>query len=73
MLANRAEDRLLLDYQAKVANLLGYTAEEPKVAIEQLMKKYYRMVMNVSSINEIIYQHFKEVILEKIKRLLSRH
>ncbi|MFD1260118.1 [protein-PII] uridylyltransferase [Entomomonas asaccharolytica] len=67
MLANRAEDRLLFDYQAKVANLLGYTAEEPKVAIEQLMKKYYRMVMNVSSINEIIYQHFKEVILEKNK------
>lgn len=67
MLSKRAEDRLLLDYQAKVANLLGYTAEEPKVAIEQLMKKYYREVMNVSSLNEIIYQHFKEVILEKNK------
>lgn len=67
VLANRAEDRLLFDYQAKVANLLGFTADEPKLAIEQLMKKYYRMVMNVSSINEIIYQHFKEVILEKNK------
>lgn len=67
MLANRSEDRLLLDYQAKVAKLLGYNNEDPKHAIEQLMKKYYRMVMNVSSINEIIYQHFKEVILEKNK------
>lgn len=67
MLANRAEDRLLFDYQAKVAELLGYNAQDPKTAIEQLMKKYYRMVMNVSSINEIIYQHFKEVILEKNK------
>lgn len=67
MLANRGENRLLFDYQAKVANLLGYTAEEPKIAIEQLMKKYYREVMNVSSLNEIIYQHFKEIILEKNK------
>lgn len=67
MLAKRAEDRLLLDYQATIAQLMGFKAEEPKVAIEQLMKKYYRVVMSVSGLNELIYQHFKEAILEKNK------
>lgn len=67
MLAKRGENRLLFDYQENVANLLGYKTDDPKMAIEQLMKNYYREVMNVSSLNEIIYQHFKEVILEKNK------
>lgn len=67
MLTSRTEDRLLLELQEKVARLLGYHAKETKAAIEQLMKKYYRIAIRVSSINELIFQSFKEAILEKDK------
>ncbi|WP_313740252.1 [protein-PII] uridylyltransferase [Pseudomonas sp.] len=63
MLAGRAEDRLLFDHQRSVATLLGYTDENPKRAIEQFMQQYYRVVMSISQLCDLIIQHFEEVIL----------
>lgn len=63
MLAGRAEDRLLFDHQRSLAALLGYSDENPKRAIEQFMQQYYRVVMSISQLCDLIIQHFEEVIL----------
>jgi [protein-PII] uridylyltransferase len=63
MLAGRAEDRLLFDHQRSIAALLGYSDENPKRAIEQFMQQYYRVVMSISQLCDLIIQHFEEVIL----------
>ena len=63
MLAGRAEDRLLFDHQRSIAALLGYSDDNPKRAIEQFMQQYYRVVMSISQLCDLIIQHFEEVIL----------
>ena len=63
MLAGRAEDRLLFDHQRSLAALLGYKDSDAKLAIERFMQKYYRVVMSVSELSDLVGQHFAEVIL----------
>lgn len=63
MLAGRAEDRLLLDYQHKVAELFGFHGDDAKQAIEHFMQQYYRTVMSVAELSDFINQFFEENIL----------
>ena len=63
MLAGRSEDRLLFDHQRRIAGLLGFIDSEGKLAVEQLMQHYYRTVMSVAELNDLIMQNFEEVIL----------
>ncbi|WP_122665216.1 [protein-PII] uridylyltransferase [Pseudomonas viridiflava] len=63
MLAGRAEDRLLFDHQRSIASLLGYQDSDAKLAIERFMQKYYRVVMSIAQLSDLIIQHFEEVIL----------
>lgn len=63
MLAGRAEDRLLFDHQRSIARLFGYEDNDVKLAVERFMQKYYRVVMAISELNDLIIQHFEEVIL----------
>ncbi|WXL27185.1 [protein-PII] uridylyltransferase [Ectopseudomonas mendocina] len=63
MLAGRAEDRLLFDHQSKVAALLGFEDADRKRSIERFMQKYYRVVMAIAELSELINQHFEEEIL----------
>jgi [protein-PII] uridylyltransferase len=63
MLAGRAEDRLLFDHQSKVAALLGFEDSDPKRGIERFMQKYYRVVMAIAELSDLINQHFEEQIL----------
>ncbi|MCQ4278945.1 [protein-PII] uridylyltransferase [Pseudomonas stutzeri] len=63
MLAGRAEDRLLFDHQRSLAALLGYEDSDAKLAIERFMQKYYRVVMSISELSDLVGQHFAEVIL----------
>ncbi|WP_417779825.1 [protein-PII] uridylyltransferase [Stutzerimonas xanthomarina] len=63
MLAGRAEDRLLFDHQRSLAALLGYKDSDAKLAIERFMQKYYRVVMSISELSDLVGQHFAEVIL----------
>ncbi|MHC5349580.1 [protein-PII] uridylyltransferase [Metapseudomonas furukawaii] len=63
MLAGRAEDRLLFDHQRKIATLLGFEDGDGKLGIERFMQKYYRVVMGVSELSDLVTQHFEEVIL----------
>ena len=63
ILTGRREDRLLFDYQAKIAQLFGYRDASYMLAVEQLMQRYYRTVMDLSRLNEMLLQLFQEAIL----------
>ena len=62
-LTGRREDRLLFDHQIKLAHLLGYEDASYTLAVEQLMQRYYRTVMDLSRLNEMLLQLFEEAIL----------
>lgn len=63
ILTGRREDRLLFDHQIKLARLLGYEDATYTLAVEQLMQRYYRTVMELSRLNEMLLQLFEEAIL----------
>ena len=62
-LTGRREDRLLFDHQINLANMLGYEDASYTLAVEQLMQRYYRTVMDLSRLNEMLLQLFEEAIL----------
>ncbi|WP_304639359.1 [protein-PII] uridylyltransferase [Pseudomonas sp.] len=62
-LAGRAEDRLLFDHQRALARLLGYEDNDAKLAVERFMQRYYRVVMSLSELNDLLMQHFDEILL----------
>lgn len=64
LLTGRAEDRLLFDYQKRLATLFGYRGDDRNLAVEKFMKRYYRCAMEVSRLNEMLLALFREAILE---------
>ncbi|MEW6648324.1 MAG: [protein-PII] uridylyltransferase [Pseudomonadota bacterium] len=63
LLARRREDRLLFDHQRALARQFGYQDEDATLAVEQFMKRYYRTVMELGQLNEMLLQLFQEKIL----------
>ena len=63
MLTGRREDRLLFDHQIRMAKMFGYEDATYTLAVEQFMQRYYRTVMDVSLLNEMLLQLFREAIL----------
>jgi len=63
VLAGRREDRLLFDHQRTLARQFGYRDNPQRLAVEQFMKQYYRTVMELSRLNEMLLQLFQEEIL----------
>ena len=62
-LAGRREDRLLFDYQNQIAEVFGFESGEHNLAIEQFMQQYYRTIMELERLSEMLLQIFKEEIL----------
>ncbi len=65
MLTGRREDRLLFDHQRTLAKQFGYRDDRRHLAVEYFMKQYYRTVMELSRLNEMLLQLFEEDILLK--------
>jgi [protein-PII] uridylyltransferase len=63
ILTGRREDRLLFDHQTRLAEMLGYEDATYTLAVEQLMQRYYRTIMELSRLNEMLLQQFEEAIL----------
>lgn len=61
----RHEDRLLFDYQRTLAERFGYTDQDHNLAVEQFMQRYYRTVMELNRLNEMLLQLFQEAIILK--------
>jgi [protein-PII] uridylyltransferase len=67
-LSGRCEDRLLFDYQQRLAEQLGYQGGENHLAVERMMRDYYRTAKEMQLLNELLLQHFEEAILRSGKR-----
>jgi [protein-PII] uridylyltransferase len=63
VITGRREDRLLFDHQIRLAKMFGYEDATYTLAVEQFMQRYYRTVMDVSLLNEMLLQLFREAIL----------
>ncbi len=62
-LTKRHEDRLLFDFQRTIAEHFGYRDEDANLAVEHFMKDYYRTILELNRLNEILLQHFQEAII----------
>jgi [protein-PII] uridylyltransferase len=65
VLTGRREDRLLFDHQRTLAEEFGYEDKDSRLAVELFMKDYYRTVLELSRLNEMLLQLFEEVIVLK--------
>ena len=63
ILTGRREDRILFDHQTRLATMLGYEDASYTLGVEQMMQRYYRTVMDLSRLNEMLLQLFEEAIL----------
>ncbi|GAB2882155.1 [protein-PII] uridylyltransferase [Microbulbifer echini] len=62
LLAGRAEERLLFDYQRELAKQFGYEDSDTQLAVEQFMHNYYRIVMALRELNDVLLQFLGEAI-----------
>ncbi|WP_352339532.1 [protein-PII] uridylyltransferase [Psychrobacter sp. 16-MNA-CIBAN-0192] len=83
-LTGRNENRLLFDYQRDIAQRMGYEIQPddaPNAAVERFMRDYYRCAMQISTLSEMLTNHYYETIIEPslpdnerpIKRPLNAH
>jgi [protein-PII] uridylyltransferase len=63
ILTGRREDRLLFDHQRTLAEEFGYSDDDASLAVEKFMKRYYRTIMDLSRLNEMLLELFQEAIL----------
>jgi [protein-PII] uridylyltransferase len=63
--ARRAEERLLFDYQREIAKLFGYQDNHEGLAVEQFMHRYYRTVLALRELNDVVLQFLSEAVLQK--------
>ncbi|MDR2015561.1 MAG: [protein-PII] uridylyltransferase [Azoarcus sp.] len=61
-LADRAEDRLLFDYQERLAQAMGIKATAARRASEIMMQRYYLMAKKLTQINGILLQNYGDEI-----------
>lgn len=70
--AGRAEERLLFEYQRKLAERFGFgDCSQSNRPVEQFMQGYYRSVMQLERLNERLLQTFDEELLAGRRHLPS--
>jgi len=62
-LTGKCEDRLLFDHQKELARQFGYEGQDVNECVEYFMQQYFRTVMGIERLNEMLLQLFKEVVL----------
>jgi len=68
MIAGRNENRLLFDHQRKLAEMLKFEDTEEKLGVEIMMQQYYRVVIGLAELTDVILQHFDDAILRKSEK-----
>lgn len=61
--AGRSENRLLFDYQADVAAMMGL-GRDGKAAVERMMKRFFRTIARVAELNKMLLRNFEYEILK---------
>lgn len=64
LMAGRKEDRILFEYQKKLAAIFGYQDDDESLAVEKFMQSHYRNAMRLELLNMRLLQLFKENILQ---------
>jgi len=64
MIAGRAEERLLFDHQRELASLFGFN-DSKRLAVEQFMRDYYRVVLALRELNDVMLNFLDEAILHR--------
>lgn len=60
--AKRSENRLLFDYQADVAKMMGF-GDHGKKAVEKMMKRFFRLIARVAELNKMLLHRFERTLL----------
>lgn len=66
-MTGRNENKLLFDYQRDIAQRMGYESQpddQPNAAVERFMRDYYRCAMQISTLSEMLINHYYETIIE---------
>ncbi|MFT7339460.1 MAG: [protein-PII] uridylyltransferase [Marinobacter maritimus] len=63
LIADRNENRLLFDHQRALAQMLGYKDEGKRLDVELMMQSYYRTVLALAELADVILQFYDEAIL----------
>ncbi|PXX89146.1 [protein-PII] uridylyltransferase [Marinobacter vulgaris] len=63
LIADRNENRLLFDHQRALAEMLGYRDEGKRLGVELMMQSYYRTVLALAELTDVILQYYDEAIL----------
>jgi [protein-PII] uridylyltransferase len=67
LIADRPEERLLFDYQRKLAAMLGYRDSDGRLGVEKFMQRYYRAVLSIRELTDVLLQYLDEAIYQKNK------
>ncbi len=63
LIADRNENRLLFDHQRALAEMLGYKDEGKRLGVELMMQSYYRTVLALAELADVILQYYDEAII----------
>ncbi len=59
LITGRHEDRLLFDTQRQLADEFGYVDTNSHLAVEQLMKRFYRTAKDIIYLNEVLLSNYR--------------
>lgn len=68
LVSKRKDDQLFFEYQREIASRLDYEDSDGLLAVEAFMRDYYRRVLELREVNDILIQHFTEAILAHPRR-----
>jgi [protein-PII] uridylyltransferase len=60
LVAERKEERLQFEYQRELARRLGFVDTDAQSGVERFMHHYYRHVLALTEVNDIVIQYFRE-------------
>jgi len=63
MIADRNENRLLFEHQSNLSEILDFKDNEHKLGVEQMMQYYYRTVLGLAELADVILQYFDDYYL----------
>lgn len=61
-ITDRHEDRLLLIHQKALAAEFGHVSDNGNAAVEAFMQHYFRAVMGIERLNDLVLQQFEELL-----------
>ncbi len=67
LITDRPEERLLFDYQRKLAVMFGYKDSSERLGVEKFMQRYYQVVMSIRELNEVLLEYLDEAVYRKNK------